>query len=1582
MSSKWGMFGVSFSDMANTVSTKWKQANDYISLTNDATLSGIMNAWKGNSPSEFLDLSTVKEKLDEYNEAVKAGRNAVEAFLSKGTDNKFLDNFLKSLNHGEAEMRAYEDAAKSAEISQNGLTFSMIASKAAAIALNAAISMGISIAISALCNVVDNLIHKNENAIKSARELSDNYSDFKKTNSSNISSLNGLKTEFDKLSKGVSQYGDRISLTAEEYERYKEIVQQIVDISPSLAEGYSAENGYLVDKNKLIERAIELQEQERQNELGKMTNLDQLDVAMSGHIAEYKKALSGAILTEDGNVLSGTKFTSFQNSVYGLFNTNNRNDFSQTDMAKQIMSMLGVEDVDTEIQKYFNDYGYWNDSSFWNDYAEKIAQNINVITKSLSSEDVKLNDDQFDQFTQKAASCAQTYLDMKDAISTSNSSIQTELHYIAEYVDGFSSLSSEQQKFVSDYLKGFEINDISSENFWGVLEFDESKMALVKNQIIEFIEQLSENDSTRKALIDLYAPPDDSESIENYIERFNSAFEEIKTFCESNSIEIPIVLTTQKESVDALLEEYNTDPQAATTHYNDLKVQNTSDNTGQNNIDTTTSTLDKLSKATSNINTLKNSLTTLYSGNYSADELVNSIKNINDAVGEMGESLNWDFIEEQSDSLEVLGDALDHISEKYADSILAGSGIESDSDFGIMLKDLITDSIKAEAEFEGLTTSLDSLQSSYSTLTNALEEYNNNGFLSLDTLQSLLTADENYIAMLEVKNGQLAINEDAYRELVATQLLEYRSKLETAAAAEIEALAKTKSTKSTNENADASLSAVDKINSETQALNENSSAKIANAVAIAGENGASEEEIQSIITKYSGLWNTSVESMMESLSSFMTGTKKAGSSAAKAAGAASKEVADATVTAFEEQYKKLKDLRDRDKINEKQYLDALRAMNEKYYKSDPKYLDEYNKYKKEYLDGMRNLYQSVISDIIKQIDKQIDSFEDQKDAAVDSLKSQQDAAKKALEAQKDAIEEQIKLIDKQIDSKQAQIDAIKEENEARENAINLEKEQYELERLRNQRPEFVYSGKDKGFIYQTDSGAIRDQEQAVKEAENQIRIANIEKEISLLEKKKEVLEEQQDAISEQIDRVDEYYEQLIANTESYWDAQIDGAESTKSRWEELQEIQEQMEMNARLLSIGISQEDIENLPLDELLAEVREKYLGIFADIYEGNNEMLSSLSDLAGIDISALPSFLEDTHDYMEILSDGIDFANLDDSLSTVIDQFENVAAAAGMMTGSVIGSTGVSVGTDKSTKSSPGGSASGNVSFIDAVKSLEDESVPMLNNVADAFAGEESSDNSSQSIAGSVNKAKEAIAGSSSGKKKSSEGQEGSGEDSGSLLEAMSAQSKAALDEETGIPAQIQKWQELNGVLSNILENLRNIAAVIPTLNSDTNISATGASAAGLAAAKGGVSNGARNVLVSEYNQLETIIHKNGTYEITSSPTLTDLRPGDQVLNNSQTLSLIRKKNRAAANRSNGLFIGNSLSPLPELQLRNTVLDHSFASPTAPQFLSNDNRNSLVNVSIGDVILENVQNADALSRQIVMRLPTQIKQELSKRG
>ncbi len=391
------------------------------------------------------------------------------------------------------------------------------------------------------------------------------------------------------------------------------------------------------------------------------------------------------------------------------------------------------------------------------------------------------------------------------------------------------------------------------------------------------------------------------------------------------------------------------------------------------------------------------------------------------------------------------------------------------------------------------------------------------------------------------------------------------------------------------------------------------------------------------------------------------------------------------------------------------------------------------------------------------------------------------------------------------------------------------------------------------------------------------------------------------------------------------------------------------------------------------------------ADVYAGNSEMLNALSELENVNLSSLTGYLSDTQEFMEILAEGVDFENLNNSLGSVMDQFSKVAEAAGIMTGSVVGTTGVSVGKNNGTNASPSqGSGNGNISFIDAVAGLEKESVPMLNNVADAFAGGEDSEDSTQSIAGSVEAAKAAIAGSSSGKKSSAEGENSSGEDSGSLMEAMAAQSQAALDEETGIPAQIQKWQELNGVLSGILENLRNIAAIIPLLNpQDGNFSVTSGTT-GITQANGGLSHGDKNAMVSEYGQLETIIRRNGTYQITSSPTLTDLNPGDIVLNNSKTLALIRSKRRAASSGVKNLSLASPVlfsSALPELQPRNSVLAQSNAAAASPIFADNHQDNK-IDVTIGDIILENVRDTDTLSRQIVMRLPTQIKQELSKRG
>ena len=556
MSSRWGMFGKSFSEIGDTITTKWKQVTDYVAVTNDATISGMMSAWKGTSPVQFLSDDSVVNVLSDYNKALDKGAEATAKFFETGTGNDFMNGWLKQLKGAPATMDDYKAAVAKGELAQNGLTASMVASKVAALALNVAVSMGVSIAISALIKLVDNLVHANEKAIEKAEELRDKYNDFKETNASNVKTLNDLKDEFEELSDGVSQYGDNISLTTEQYARYQEIVRQIVGMSPSLAEGYDTENGYIADKNGLLERAIELQEIEYRNKLRKITNLDNLKTSMSGYIAEYKEALNGGYVTVEGNIVGTTIDTDFENSLWELFNTNNRENYDGQSMARDIMDALGIKDIDKEIQKYINEYGYWQDSNFWNDYCDQIANNLDVVTNSLSAEEVGLDDTVFDQNIEKLESYAEKYNDMKDSVKSANESIQPDLGYIAEYADGYSELSSEQQKFVTDYLKGFDISDITSTDALGNLVYDEDKMASVKSQIEDFVESLSKDDSIKQTLIDLYTPQSDSETIDEYKQRIDSALKIIRQYCEDCKIEIPVELEGIGKGADKLQQSY------------------------------------------------------------------------------------------------------------------------------------------------------------------------------------------------------------------------------------------------------------------------------------------------------------------------------------------------------------------------------------------------------------------------------------------------------------------------------------------------------------------------------------------------------------------------------------------------------------------------------------------------------------------------------------------------------------------------------------------------------------------------------------------------------------------------------------------------------------------------------------------------------------------------------------------------------------------------------------------------------------------------------------------------------------------
>lgn len=85
---------------------------------------------------------------------------------------------------------------------------------------------------------------------------------------------------------------------------------------------------------------------------------------------------------------------------------------------------------------------------------------------------------------------------------------------------------------------------------------------------------------------------------------------------------------------------------------------------------------------------------------------------------------------------------------------------------------------------------IDNIQSAYKACSNAVEEYNKYGYMSVDSLQALLQMDDQYLNALELVNGKLQVNQSAYADLLATQYAEAQMEAISQAISELNAIAK------------------------------------------------------------------------------------------------------------------------------------------------------------------------------------------------------------------------------------------------------------------------------------------------------------------------------------------------------------------------------------------------------------------------------------------------------------------------------------------------------------------------------------------------------------------------------------------------------------------------------------------------------------------------------------------------------------------------------------------------------------------------------------------------------------------------
>lgn len=488
----------------------------------------------------------------------------------------------------------------------------------------------------------------------------------------------------------------------------------------------------------------------------------------------------------------------------------------------------------------------------------------------------------------------------------------------------------------------------------------------------------------------------------------------------------------------------------------------------------------------------------------------------------------------------------------------------------------IPDAETLKQQISDLNSAIDSIQSVYDTLNSAVEEYNSNGGqLSIDTIQSLLSLSDEYLACLQVENGQLSLNADAMAQLAQAKLDEAQATAVTQAMTELQAIA----------NGEAAQSTTNYITGNAALMS--SLAQLSGSyegVAQAAMTAAQAQELSARISAASAKDKTATENVMKGLDTklkLIQSTKNAISagnfasvSKKSSSGSSSKSSKDELKEAFQAEYDLLKHNLEMEYITEEQYYNGVQALNEKYFAGKEEYLDDYRKYEEEVYKGLKSYYKSYCDDMMDYYDKKLDAskmsykeycdsvskmLSDMHNSGKISDKDWYDYTKTMLEKQKDAYDRALSAItrrlQKEIDAWQAKIDALNDQNDIlndqkdnydkilsavsnvydkeidrlneqkdllqdqidalndKNDALDLQyrKEQalYALQKAQQQRTRKLYV-EGKGYIYDTDNEAIRDAQKDLDDITNEELINSLQKE--------------QDKIQESIDILEKYKE--------------------------------------------------------------------------------------------------------------------------------------------------------------------------------------------------------------------------------------------------------------------------------------------------------------------------------------------------------------------------------------------------------------------------------------------------------------------------
>lgn len=219
----------------------------------------IVNYDKNNGLSYIWD--NLKKSIPKVSEEASSFFDKTKNWNLNSFSNSYngFDDLIKKLNISDESLKAFLDDTNYAEKSLSSYQTYLAsttkqtsifakATKGAktmlkslgALAANIGVSMLASFAIGKAIEGIDSIIHEKENAIEKAQEAQQSISNNQATYNNNTSYVNDNIDRYEKLSSGVSKYGENLSLTVEEFAEFNQMSNEIGQMFPELVSGYTA----------------------------------------------------------------------------------------------------------------------------------------------------------------------------------------------------------------------------------------------------------------------------------------------------------------------------------------------------------------------------------------------------------------------------------------------------------------------------------------------------------------------------------------------------------------------------------------------------------------------------------------------------------------------------------------------------------------------------------------------------------------------------------------------------------------------------------------------------------------------------------------------------------------------------------------------------------------------------------------------------------------------------------------------------------------------------------------------------------------------------------------------------------------------------------------------------------------------------------------------------------------------------------------------------------------------------------------------------------------------------------------------